>query len=203
MQAGTHLPNPAPGSPACAVICSVLLHQQWKTVNLQKTWNKLKEAQTNYPMSCSAYLILRQMAIKNIFLFCTLMEGSEVFSAPWRWRTRVRRDLHGIVVQGLVGLPQFQIISSHVFWKEVLIKSVKKHMWYLWSCYPKLYCCTHSALQLVTVKSENKISEPCTSKTANPSPTEKQEQCTCNAVVGKVKYQPISRKQEFIVFQCY
>lgn len=194
MQAGTHLPNPASGSPACAVICSVLHQHQLNRGKLQKTWNELKKAQTNCPMSCSAYLILRKMAMEVIFMaFCTLMVDSEVFSAPWRWRARVRRDLHGITVQGLVGLPQFQIISSHKFWKEVLIKSVKKHMWYLGSCYPKPYCCICSALQLVTVKSENKMSELCNSKTANPSPTKKQAQCTCNAEVGKVKYQPISR----------
>lgn len=64
-------------------------------------------------------------------VFCTLMEGSEVFPASWRWRTHIRRDLHGMVVQGLAGLPQFQIIPSHLLRKEVLIKSIKEHMWYL------------------------------------------------------------------------
>lgn len=118
----------------------------------------------------------------------TKMEGSEVFSAPWRRRTRVRRDFHGMIVQGLVGLPLFQIISSHILWKEVLIKSIKEHMWYSWSCCPKLCCCICSALQLVTVKWENKISELCNAKSANPSPTEKQAQCTWSAIVGKVKF---------------
>lgn len=105
--------------------------------------------------------------------FCTLMESSEVFSAPWRWRTHVRRDLHGMIVQGLVGLPLFQIILSHILWEEVLIKSIKEHMCYLWSCYPKLYYCICCALQLVIVKWENKISELCTSKTANSPPQKK------------------------------
>lgn len=36
-------------------------------------------------------------------------------------------------------------------WKEELIKSIKEHMWYLWSYYPKLYCCICYALQLVIV----------------------------------------------------